>query len=83
MVAQAGIRNDDETIEAIHDNPVNTLPRWLKINLFVSRITVCCMVVLGGPAIIAFGIMTRNDLRNEFVLLYLLYPSISPPLSKD
>ncbi|KFH46092.1 hypothetical protein ACRE_030500 [Hapsidospora chrysogenum ATCC 11550] len=68
MVAQAGIRSDDETIDAIialHDNPVNTLPRWLKINLFVSRITVCCMVVLGGPAIIAFGIMTRNDLRND------------------
>jgi len=64
MVAQ---RNHDEieTLIALHDNPVNELPRWFKINLLVSRITVCCMVVLGGPSIIALGIMTRNDLMHD------------------
>lgn len=52
----------------LRDNPVNALPRWIKTHLLVGRITLFIMVVIGGPALIAFGIMTRNDLRDECVL---------------
>ena len=70
MVAQPRIPtissdDDIQTIIALHDNPVNILPRWLKINLVVSRVTVYGMLALGGPAMIASGILTRDELKDE------------------
>ncbi|KFY24261.1 hypothetical protein V493_05351 [Pseudogymnoascus sp. VKM F-4281 (FW-2241)] len=45
-------------------NATNELPRWLRISLRISTITALIMFI-GGPVVMAFGGVARDDLLND------------------
>src|SRR5688572_1049199 len=58
------------------DNPVNALPLWIKVHLLISRIIFWIMVCLGAPSLIAFGVITKRELRTECVSICLCHRQI-------